>query len=87
MFGAGMLTFREYAMGDSYHQRRGQPKSGTDRRDLALLLLTFPDLKRDPGPVSDRLQTIGVEAAVMTLWRELVSQEVLPEEDDDEFPE
>jgi len=35
----------------AYQQRRGQPKSGTDWRDLALLLLTFPDLKRDAGPV------------------------------------
>jgi Nucleotidyl transferase AbiEii toxin, Type IV TA system len=26
----------------AYHQRRGQPKSGTDWRDLAMLLLTFP---------------------------------------------
>jgi hypothetical protein len=39
----------------AHYRRRGQPKSGTDWRDLALLLLTFPDLKRDPGPVADRL--------------------------------
>src|SRR5436190_2850 len=26
----------------SYHQRRGKPKAGTDWRDLALLMLTFP---------------------------------------------
>jgi hypothetical protein len=26
----------------AYYQRRGRPKSGTDWRDLALLLLTFP---------------------------------------------
>jgi hypothetical protein len=35
----------------AYYQRRGRPKSGTDWRALALLLLTFPELKRDPGPV------------------------------------
>src|SRR5260370_30783035 len=26
----------------AYHARRGQPKAGTDCRDLAILLLTFP---------------------------------------------
>lgn len=71
----------------SYHQRRGKPKSGTDWRDLAMLLLKFPDLKRHPGPVSDRLQALGLDETVTTLWKELVAQEVLPEEDEDEFSE
>ena len=71
----------------SYRQRRGKPKSGTDWRDLAMMLLKFPDLKRDPGPVSERLHKMGVDDAVMALWKELVAQEVLPEEDEDEFPE
>src|SRR5436309_7148155 len=31
----------------SYHGRRGQPKSGTDWRDLAMLLLAFPELKQE----------------------------------------
>jgi hypothetical protein len=70
----------------SYHQRRGKPKSGTDWRDLAMLLLTFPNLKLDPGPVSEHLQVLGVGSTTLSLWRELVAQEVLPEEDDDEFP-
>jgi len=34
----------------SLHSRRGQPKSGTDWRDLALLLLTFPELKIESAP-------------------------------------
>src|SRR6185295_8549220 len=29
----------------SYHRRKGQPKSFTDRRDIAVLLLQFPELK------------------------------------------
>ena len=37
----------------SYHARRGQPKAGTDWRDLAMLLLTFPELKQDEGSVSE----------------------------------
>lgn len=66
----------------AYHRRRGQPKSGTDWRDLAELLLRFPDLKRDPGPVTDRLLAAGVDSAVMATWQSLVAQEILPREEE-----
>jgi len=69
----------------SYHQRRGKPKSGTDWRDVALLLLTFPELKSESGPVYNCLQTIGVEPAIFDLWREIVAQDIQPEDEDDEF--
>jgi hypothetical protein len=69
----------------SYHHRRGKPKSGTDWRDLAMLLLTFPDLKSDPGPVRNLLLAAGVETAVLEVWRELVRQEIQPADEDDEF--
>jgi hypothetical protein len=69
----------------AYHQRRGRPKSGTDWRDLAMLLLTFPELKRDPGPVSDRLQAAGVGPAVLAAWKELVAQKIQPADEEDEF--
>jgi len=66
----------------AYHQRRGQPKSGTDWRDLAMLLLTFPELKCAPGPVVDRLQAAGASSEVLAVWRELVAQEIRPSEED-----
>jgi hypothetical protein len=69
----------------SYCQRRGQPKSGTDWRDLAMLLLTFPDLKRDPGPVVDCLRVTGVDPTVLSAWKELVAQEIRPEDENDGF--
>lgn len=69
----------------SYHQRRGKPKAGTDWRDLAMLLLAFPDLKRDPGPVTDRLQAAGVASVVMAVWQEMVSTEIQPADEEDEF--
>jgi hypothetical protein len=69
----------------AYHQRRGHPKSGTDWRDLAMLLLTFPDLKRDPGPVTDRLKAADVAPAVLVVWKGLVAQEIQSAEEDDEF--
>jgi hypothetical protein len=69
----------------SYHQRRGQPKSGTDWRDLAVLLLTFPDLKRDPGPVTERLRAAGASPEISAAWREIVSTEIIPTTEEDEF--
>ena len=69
----------------SYHARRGQPKAGTDWRDLAMLLLTFPELKQEEGAVSEVLKSIGVKEDVMQTWRELVAQELIEPEDDGEF--
>ncbi len=69
----------------SYHSRRGQPKAGTDWRDLAMLLLTFPELKKEEGPVGDALRAIGVKEGVLLTWRELVAQDLIEPEDDREF--
>jgi hypothetical protein len=69
----------------AYHQRRGKPKSGTDWRDLAMLLLTFPELKRDPGPIVDCLRAAGADSKVLAVWKELVAQEIRPADEDDEF--
>ena len=67
----------------SYHRRRGRPKAGTDWRDLAMLLLEFPDLKSYEGPVDDRLQTSMAEPEVFDLWRELVATQIETEDEDD----
>lgn len=69
----------------SYAQRRGSPKSGTDWRDLAVLLLRFPHLKAETGPVADRLHDMGAPSGVLATWRDLVAQEILPSDEDDEF--
>lgn len=69
----------------SYRARRGQPKAGTDWRDLAMLLLTFPDLKSEAGAVGDALGALGVGAEVLDTWRELVAQELSAPDDEDEF--
>jgi len=69
----------------AYTHRRGNPKSGTDWRDLAMLLLTFPELKREQGLVADRLQAVGAAPAVLAVWQELVAQEIQPADEDDEF--
>lgn len=66
----------------AYTQRQGSPKSGTDWRDIAMLLLTFPELKRDPGPVTKCLQESGVTEEVMEIWGQLVAQEIFAEDDE-----
>jgi len=69
----------------AYHQRRGQPKSGTDWRDVAMLLLAFPELKQNSGLVSERLKAENAGDETMKLWRELVDLEIQSTEDDNEF--
>src|SRR6266403_2077170 len=49
----------------SYHARRGQPKAGTDWRDLAMLLLTFPELKQEQGAVGQVLRSLKADENVM----------------------
>jgi len=69
----------------AYHGRRGQPKSGTDWRDVAMLLLAFPELKENDGLVAERLKAENASADAMNLWRELVAQEIQSADEDDEF--
>ena len=67
------------------HRRRGKPKAGTDWRDLAVLLLAFPQLKKHPGPVTKHLAASSAESAVLDVWKDLVSQELSAEEEDEGF--
>jgi hypothetical protein len=69
----------------AYTRRRDKPKAGTDWRDLAMLLLTFPQFKTEQGPVADRLRAAGASAAVFETWESLVAQDIKPEDDDAGF--
>ena len=69
----------------AYTRRRHKPKAGSDWRDLASLLLTFPELKKDEGPVAERLRANGAGEDVTAAWKELVAQDIRAEEDEDEF--
>ncbi len=66
-------------------QRRGQPKSGTDCRDVAVLLLQFPELKAESGPVRDRLLAAGAGPAAFEEWKSWVDREILSQGDEDHF--
>jgi hypothetical protein len=67
----------------AFHHRRGTPKSGTDWRDLAMLLLAFPHFKTSQGPVRDRLAAAGADDQVLATWDDLVAQEIHQEEDEE----
>ncbi|MEM8640542.1 MAG: nucleotidyl transferase AbiEii/AbiGii toxin family protein [Cyanobacteria bacterium P01_G01_bin.54] len=69
----------------AYYQRRGKPKAGTDWRDLALLLLKFPELKVESGSVLEQLQTNDIDKAVLRLWQEIVETGIQAEDEDDDF--
>jgi len=69
----------------SWHSRSGQPKSFSDRRDLAMLLLAFPNLKSESGAVSEELKALGVNEEIMRAWYELVSEEINQPSEEEEF--
>lgn len=69
----------------AWTRRKGKPKAGTDWRDVAMLLLAFPELKSVDGPVAERLLAASAAPEVLAAWRELVATEIIPEEDADEF--
>jgi hypothetical protein len=69
----------------SYHARRGQPKGFSDMRDLALLLLTFPELKIESGLVSEALRQFGANEDIIAEWRNLVKEDIKAPSEEDEF--
>jgi hypothetical protein len=69
----------------SYYQRRGKPKSGTDWRDLALLMLRFPQFQSDPRPITKCLKAAGATQPVLDLWRDLAAQEIVAENEEEDF--
>ena len=66
----------------SFQSRYGKPKSWTDRRDLAVLLLRFPELKEK---VAENLQSKNVGEAVLETWAEIESQGFEFEDEDEDL--
>jgi hypothetical protein len=62
--------------------RQKKRKGFMDRADLNVLLLTVPELKTEEGAVADRLRIAGASAAVLAAWKDLVAQEIEPDEED-----
>ena len=66
----------------SFHSRKGKPKAGTDYRDLGMLLLRFPELKKK---VSETLQSKNVAEAVLETWTEISRQDFQFEDEDEDL--
>lgn len=70
----------------SYARRKGKPKAGTDWRDIAYLLLKFPELRIEEGPVFQSLTSAQASEDIINAWRDLIAEEIVPDgDDDDEF--
>jgi hypothetical protein len=63
----------------AYHSRKGQPKSGTDWRDVAVLLLRFPDLKKKTDGI---LEEQNVSEAILNTWAKISRQDFREEDED-----
>jgi hypothetical protein len=59
----------------SLSNRSSTPNEDLDRRDLKVLLLEFPHLKAQTGPVSDRLCAVGADDRTIAEWERLVASE------------
>ncbi len=69
----------------SFHSRKGQPKGFSDMRDLAILFLTFPEMKIESGAVFDALNEFGATPEEIDTWRDIVTQQLTAPNEDDEF--
>jgi hypothetical protein len=63
-------------------RRAGRPKAGTDFVDVQRLLLAFPELKSEAGPVADQLRRMGANEEVLSRWGEIVQAPIEPDEDE-----
>lgn len=66
----------------------GRPKTAKgliDEADLRRLLLAFPELKTTEGTVAERLGAGPLAETVLAVWKDLVAQEFLPEDEQSEF--
>lgn len=61
------------------------PKGMMDAADLRRLLLAFPELKADRGPVSETLRDLQAPKEAIDAWRSLVREEILAEDDEAGF--
>ncbi|MFI5301249.1 MAG: hypothetical protein ACHREM_24460 [Polyangiales bacterium] len=67
--------------------RSAREKGLSDRLDLARLLRTFPALRAEEGPLTDRLRTLGASERTLDFWREVARAPIDAEADESEGDE
>ncbi len=60
----------------AYASRLTNPKSGTDWRDIAMLLIKFPQLKFERREVYDALIRLGASEFVLRTWEDIVNRPI-----------
>ena len=50
-----------------------------------MLLLTFPELKKETGAVSEALSSIGAKDDAMETWRDLVEEKLIEPDEENKF--
>ena len=78
---AALIAYKVIA----FHQRRGKPKAGTDWRDIAMLLLAFPNFKIAPETVTTELIKANAAPEIIDIWQDLVQQDIQPMDEDEDF--
>jgi hypothetical protein len=66
----------------SYHSRKGNPKSGTDWRDIGVLLIRFPELKEK---VEKTLKAKNADKAILTTWEQISKLDFRIENNDEDL--
>jgi len=56
-----------------------------DWRDIAVLLLKFPELKTESGPVTKILTDRGIGSEILSAWHEIVAEDIRLEDEDDDL--
>lgn len=69
----------------SMTDRSNTAKGLIDQADLRRLILRFPDLKKEEGPVAERLRAAGASPNVMRAWKTAIAQEIVAEKEEDKF--
>ncbi len=62
----------------AYPARHGQPKSGTDWRDIMTLLLAFPKYKIEDGEVRNALLASNAPQSALICWTEIAKTDFRP---------
>ncbi len=74
-----LLAMKVIALG----QRRFAPKGGTDLADVRRLLLAQPELRAEVGPVSRALERLDAGPGAFDLWRELLAEPIVSDDEAD----
>jgi len=61
------------------------PKGLIDGADLRRLLLCFPELRAEEGPVREILQAMGAPERALDAWRQLLREDIAPDDDEEGY--